>query len=171
MRGYAFRTTYNYGKPQHLSYAIVFLWKTLTQKKNKFMVRNVHAWCLIFPGVPDDVHAGTVVVRYASYKTFSRINTREAVTTYVQVTFLQRNNSLQAASCTRMTGTYMQNPDHFKNSGKSGKFSPKTCRTEFPGISGNFFRGFLGIPEISREFFRKFGVFPRTRAAEQDTHR
>jgi hypothetical protein len=44
MRGYAFRTTYNYGKPQHLSYAIVFLWKTLTQKKNKFMVRNVHAF-------------------------------------------------------------------------------------------------------------------------------
>jgi len=60
-------------------------------------------------------------------------------------------------------------PGNTRKSGKSGKFSPKTCRTEFPGISGNFFRGFLGIPEIPGNFSGNLGVFPRTRAAEQGT--
>ena len=55
------------------------------------------------------------------------------------------------------------------NSGKSGKFSGKTCRTEFPGISGNFFRGFPGIPEIPGNFSGNLGGFSRTRAAEQGT--
>ena len=58
-----------------------------------------------------------------------------------------------------------------ENSGKLGKISPKTCRTEFPGISGNFFRGFPGIPEIPGNFSGNLGVFSRTRAAEQGTRR
>ena len=61
-----------------------------------------------------------------------------------------------------------QNPRKLE---KSGKFSEKTRRTEFPGISGNFFRGFLGIPEIPGNFSENLGVFLRTRAAEQDTRR
>ena len=59
----------------------------------------------------------------------------------------------------------------FRNPGKSGKFSPEIYRTEFPGISGNFFRGFPGIPEIPGNFFGNLGIFPRTRAAEQGTRR
>jgi hypothetical protein len=47
-----------------------------------------------------------------------------------------------------------------ENLGKSGKFSPKTCRTEFPGISGNFFRGFPGILEIPGTFPEIWGFFP-----------
>jgi hypothetical protein len=46
-----------------------------------------------------------------------------------------------------------------ENPGKSGKFSPKPWRTEFPGISGNFFRGFPGIPEISGNFSGNSGFF------------
>jgi len=42
---------------------------------------------------------------------------------------------------------------------------------EFPGISRKFFRGFPGIPEIRGNFSGNLGVFPRTRAAEQGTHR
>jgi len=45
------------------------------------------------------------------------------------------------------------------NPGKSGKISPKTRRTEFPEISGNFFRGFPGIPEIRGNFSGNSGVF------------
>jgi len=58
---------------------------------------------------------------------------------------------------------------NFRNPGKSGKFSPKTCRTKFPGISGNIFRGFPGIPEIPGNFSGNLGVFLRTRAVEQCT--
>jgi hypothetical protein len=47
-----------------------------------------------------------------------------------------------------------------ENRGNSGKFSPKPCRTEFPGISGNFFRGFPGISEILGNFSGNSGVFP-----------
>jgi hypothetical protein len=55
------------------------------------------------------------------------------------------------------------------NSGKSGKVSPKIHRTEFPGISGNFFREFPGIPEIPGNFSGNLEVFPKTRTAEQCT--
>jgi len=48
---------------------------------------------------------------------------------------------------------------NFRNSGNSGKFSPKTCRTEFREFPGNFFRGFLGIPEIPGNFSGNFGGF------------
>jgi hypothetical protein len=55
----------------------------------------------------------------------------------------------------------------YQKSGKLGKVSEKTRWTEFRRISGNFFRGFPGIPEIRGNFSGNSGVFPRTRAAEQ----
>jgi len=56
-------------------------------------------------------------------------------------------------------GTVYTLVKRYENPGKSGKISPKTRRTEFPEISGNFFRGFPGIPEIRGNFSRNSGVF------------
>jgi len=56
-----------------------------------------------------------------------------------------------------------------ENPGKSGKISPETRRTEFPEISGNFFRGFPGIPEIRGNFSGNSGVFPE-RALRSRVH-
>jgi hypothetical protein len=66
-------------------------------------------------------------------------------------------------------GTVYTSVKRDENPGKSGKFSPKTCRTKFPGISGNFFRGFPGISEILGNFSGNSGFFPE-RALRSRVH-
>ena len=71
--------------------------------------------------------------------------------------------------CNGMVRSHRNNP--YENSGKFRHFFEKTRRTEFPGISGNIFQGFPGIPEIPGNFSGNLGGFSRTRAVEQCTRR
>ena len=71
--------------------------------------------------------------------------------------------------CSRFYSACVKPPEVLAKSGKFGKFSEKTRRMEFPGISGNVFRGFPGIPKILGNFSGNLGIFPKTRAGEQST--